>query len=103
MARFFNVLNMDIANVVELQHYMELEDMVPMVRKVERQIKIRGSVRPQISLASSSSVWTPNPKRKEDAQPKCFMHVEANHPRPRRRRLLIGKVKLIYNLYVIVI
>jgi hypothetical protein len=31
MARFFNVLKMEIANVVKLQHYMELEDMVHMV------------------------------------------------------------------------
>ena len=32
MARF---LNRDIANVVELQHYVELEDMVHMAIKVE--------------------------------------------------------------------
>ena len=30
MARFLNGLNRDIANVVELQHYVELEDMVHM-------------------------------------------------------------------------
>jgi len=34
MARFLNGLNWDIANVVELQHYMELEDMVHMATKV---------------------------------------------------------------------
>ena len=28
MARFLNGLNQDIANVVELQHYVELEGMV---------------------------------------------------------------------------
>jgi hypothetical protein len=28
MARFLNGLNRDIANMVELQHYVELEDMV---------------------------------------------------------------------------
>jgi len=39
MARFLNGLNRDIANVVELQHYMELEDMVHMAIKVERQLK----------------------------------------------------------------
>jgi hypothetical protein len=39
MERFLNGLNRDIANVVELQHYMELEDMVHMVMKVERQLK----------------------------------------------------------------
>ena len=35
MARFLNGLNWDIANMVELQHYVELEDMVPMTIKVE--------------------------------------------------------------------
>ena len=39
MARFLNGLNQDIANVVELQHYVELEDMVHMAIKVERQLK----------------------------------------------------------------
>jgi hypothetical protein len=39
MARFFNRLNRDIANVVELQHYVELEDVVRMAMKVERQLR----------------------------------------------------------------
>jgi len=38
MDRFLNGLNRDIANVVELQHYVELEDMVHMATKVERQL-----------------------------------------------------------------
>ncbi|KAK8560080.1 hypothetical protein V6N12_012883 [Hibiscus sabdariffa] len=37
MARFLNGLNTDIANVVELQHYVELDEMVHMAIKVERQ------------------------------------------------------------------
>jgi hypothetical protein len=43
IARFLNGLNMEIANVVELQHCVELEDMVHMATKVERQIKRKGS------------------------------------------------------------
>jgi len=35
MARFLKGLNREITNVVELQHYMELEDMVHMATKVE--------------------------------------------------------------------
>ena len=35
MVRFLNGLNRDIVNVVELQHYVELENMVHMVIKVE--------------------------------------------------------------------
>ncbi|KAK0591963.1 hypothetical protein LWI29_010878 [Acer saccharum] len=43
MARFLNGLNRDIANVVELQHYVELNDMVHMAIKVEQQLKRKGS------------------------------------------------------------
>ena len=43
MARFLNGLNQDIANVVELQHYVELENMVHMAIKVERQLKMKGT------------------------------------------------------------
>ena len=35
MEWFLNGLNRDIVNVVELQHYVELENMVHMVIKVE--------------------------------------------------------------------
>ena len=36
IARFLNGLNQDITNVVELQHYVELKDMVHMAIKVKR-------------------------------------------------------------------
>lgn len=36
MAHFLNGLNKDIANVVELQHYVELEDMLHVAIKVEK-------------------------------------------------------------------
>jgi hypothetical protein len=45
IARFLNGLNMEIANVVELQHCVELEDMVHMATKVERQKKSSESIR----------------------------------------------------------
>ncbi|KAK1558549.1 hypothetical protein Q3G72_003630 [Acer saccharum] len=45
MARFLNELHRDIANVVELQHYVELTDMVHMAIKVEQQLKRKGSTR----------------------------------------------------------
>ncbi|XP_052288004.1 uncharacterized protein LOC127899101 [Citrus sinensis] len=35
MARFLHGLNQDIVNVVDLKHYVELEDMVHMAMKVE--------------------------------------------------------------------
>jgi len=60
MARFLNGLNRDIVNVVELQHCVELEDMVHMAMKVEMQIKRRDSTRFQTNSTSSSSTWRPN-------------------------------------------
>uniref|UniRef100_A0A2N9FCV1 Reverse transcriptase domain-containing protein n=1 Tax=Fagus sylvatica TaxID=28930 RepID=A0A2N9FCV1_FAGSY len=45
MARFLSGLNRDIANVIELQHYVEIEDMVHMAMKVERQLKRKGTAR----------------------------------------------------------
>jgi hypothetical protein len=39
MAKLLNRLNKKIINVVELQHYVQLEDMVHMATKIERQLK----------------------------------------------------------------
>uniref|UniRef100_A0A2N9H063 RNA-directed DNA polymerase n=1 Tax=Fagus sylvatica TaxID=28930 RepID=A0A2N9H063_FAGSY len=61
MARFLNGLNRDIANVVELQHYVELEDMVHMAMKVERQLKRKGTARyTSVSNATWKSKWDRN-------------------------------------------
>jgi len=54
MTRFLNGLNRDIANILELQHCVKLEDMIYMEMKVERQIKRRGSTRFKTNSASSS-------------------------------------------------
>jgi len=53
------LLNQNITNVVELQHYMELKDMVHMAMKVERQLKRKGHVWPMFNSGSSSS-WKLN-------------------------------------------
>ncbi|XP_040948648.1 uncharacterized protein [Gossypium hirsutum] len=45
MARFLAGLNRDIANVVELQHYVEVVDMVHVAIKVEKQLKRKGTSR----------------------------------------------------------
>jgi hypothetical protein len=65
MARFLNGLNRDIANVVELQHYVELEDMVHMAMKVERQLK-RKNTRSFQNLGSSTP-WRSNGRKDEGA------------------------------------
>ena len=38
MVRFLNGLNHGIANIVEFQHYVEMEDLLHMAFKVESQL-----------------------------------------------------------------
>ncbi|XP_052487981.1 uncharacterized protein LOC128041720 [Gossypium raimondii] len=45
MARFLAGLNRDIANMVELQHYVDIVDMVHVAIKVEKQLKRKSSCR----------------------------------------------------------
>ncbi|XP_052477140.1 uncharacterized protein LOC128032566 [Gossypium raimondii] len=45
MARFIAGLNRDIANIVELQHYVEIVDMVHMAITVEKQLKRKSTTR----------------------------------------------------------
>ena len=55
MARFLAGLNREIQNVVELQHYVELEDMVHMAIKIENQVKRRGTSNTRSIPSPSSS------------------------------------------------
>ena len=45
MVRFLAGLNFEIRRVVELQHYVELDDMVHMAIKIENQLKRRGTAK----------------------------------------------------------
>ncbi|PKI44504.1 hypothetical protein CRG98_035091 [Punica granatum] len=58
MARFLAGLNREIQNAIELQHYVELEDMVHMAIKIENQFMRRGNTR--ASQSSSTSTWKSN-------------------------------------------
>ena len=62
MAQFLNGLNREIANMVELQHYVELEDKVHMAMKVERQLRCKSSSKfgAATNSNSSSSSWKSN-------------------------------------------
>ena len=51
ITRFLNELNREIINMVELQHYVELKNIVHMVTKIERQLKINGSIRQEGNLS----------------------------------------------------
>ncbi|KAL0462366.1 UNVERIFIED_CONTAM: Transposon Ty3-G Gag-Pol polyprotein [Sesamum latifolium] len=62
MARFLHGLNRDIANVVEMHHYVELEEMVHQAIKVEQQLKRRGLVR-RTSNSSTFGQWKNNPQK----------------------------------------
>ncbi|XP_016733322.1 uncharacterized protein [Gossypium hirsutum] len=66
MARFLAGLNSEISNVVELQHYVELEDMVHMAIKVERQQRRKSSSRGNTPFKSfSNPLGTLNNIRKQ--------------------------------------
>lgn len=69
MARFFNGLNKDIPNVMELQHYIKIEDMVHMAVKVDKQLTRKGSAKPSGYLGSSLG-WKSNFRRRGNAEVK---------------------------------
>lgn len=64
IARFLHGLNREIADVVEMQHYVELTDMVHQAIKVEQQLKQRNFPRKGPSSALINS-WRSSPKRDE--------------------------------------
>ncbi|KAL4352421.1 hypothetical protein GQ457_06G015380 [Hibiscus cannabinus] len=70
MARFLNGLNTGIANAVELQHYVELDDMVHMAVKIEHQQRRKFSARGNSTTFKSFSnpVHAPNNARKQAPQ-----------------------------------
>ncbi|KAK8544881.1 hypothetical protein V6N13_061536 [Hibiscus sabdariffa] len=66
MARFLTGLNTEIANVVKLQYYIELDEMVHMAIKVERQQRRKSSNQGNNPFKSSSnSLYTPEFSRKQ--------------------------------------
>jgi FtsP/CotA-like multicopper oxidase with cupredoxin domain len=85
MARFLNGLNRDIANVVELQHCIELEDM-HMAMKVERQLKRKVTAK---YTSVSSTPWKPKWDRndwavvKGKAEPRKGKDEETSKNKPK--------------------
>ncbi|RDX97027.1 hypothetical protein CR513_20245, partial [Mucuna pruriens] len=57
MARFIGGLKNEIVDVVKLQHYMEIEDLLHKAVQVERQLKSKSSSK---FASSSSSSWRSN-------------------------------------------
>ena len=59
MERFLNGLNHDITNIIELQHYVEMEDLLHMAIKVEGQLRRKGR-QSNTNFGQSSSSWKSN-------------------------------------------
>jgi hypothetical protein len=97
MARFLNGLNRDIANVVELQHYVELEDMVHMAIKVERQLKRKGTR--SFQNPSSSTSWKSNWRKDEGA----VLKSKTEPPKRREEVPVSTKVKLNPKLVIVIL
>ncbi len=93
MARFLHGLNRDISDVVELQHYAEMEDLVHQAIRVEQQLKRKGHSKKSSSNLNSSN-WrdkfkkegsssskdaTADPKGKASYIPKDTLSNTKNH------------------------
>jgi hypothetical protein len=72
MSRFLNGLNRYIANVVELQSYVDLEELVHLAIKVEGQLKRKGNTRSG-AYTGSFSGWRMNYRRERNAPTKPLM------------------------------
>ncbi|RDX82000.1 hypothetical protein CR513_37271, partial [Mucuna pruriens] len=81
MARFIGALKKEITDVVELQHYMEIEDLLHKEIQVERQLKSKNSSK---FASSSSSSWKSNWKNnKVVINPKDDMNVKYSNAPPK--------------------
>nr|XP_027076021.1 uncharacterized protein LOC113699863 [Coffea arabica] len=59
LARFLNGLRPEIAELVELQNYMDMPELIDKASKIERRLKRRGN--PRNPNFSATSVWRGNP------------------------------------------
>lgn len=76
MARFLHGLNHDIRDVVELHHYVELEELVHQAIKVEQQLKRKSTYKKYSSNYNSS--WKDKSKREGASLFKEKEHKEAS-------------------------
>ena len=67
--------------MLELQHYVELEDMVQIDIKIENQVKRWGNSNTRSSPSQSSSTWKSNQWRKEEKPPNGKPKVEQKQER----------------------
>jgi hypothetical protein len=93
ISRFLNGLNRDVTNVVELQSYVKLEELVHLAIKVEGQLKRKGSTR---SGAYSGSFlgWKMNYRRAGGVPLKPLVTSEATEPTSMKKQVLANDKKL---------
>ncbi|KAK5842784.1 hypothetical protein PVK06_005176 [Gossypium arboreum] len=78
MARFLAGLNRDIANIVELQHYVKVMDMVHMAIKVEKQLKRKGVSYPYST--SCTTKWSQGINKASIRSKDPVVATKPNHP-----------------------
>uniref|UniRef100_A0A2N9EGC5 CCHC-type domain-containing protein n=1 Tax=Fagus sylvatica TaxID=28930 RepID=A0A2N9EGC5_FAGSY len=76
MARFLSGLNRDIANVIELQHYVEIEDMVHMAMKLKQRERPKPPKGKDEGTSNKPKVES-QPSRNRDI--KCFKCLGSGH------------------------
>jgi len=92
MSRFLNGLNRDIANVVELQSYVDLE-LVHLAIKVEGQLKRKGNTRSRAYTRSSSS-WKMNYRREGSASSKPLVTSKVVEPTSMKKQVSANDQKI---------
>ncbi len=61
MAWFLKGLNVDITNIVELQHYVELDNMLNMAISIDKQLNKKKVMKFGVGMnAVTTSPWKPN-------------------------------------------
>ena len=93
MSRFLNGLNRDITNVVELQSYVDLEELVHLAIKVEGQLKRKGNTRSG-AYTGSSSGWKMNYRREGSASSKPLVTSKVAEPTFMKKQVSTNDKKL---------
>jgi len=93
MSRFLNGLNRDIANVMELQSYVDLEELVHLAIKVEGQLKMKGNTRSG-AYTRSSSGWKMNYRKEGSATSKPLVTFKVAEPNSMKKQVSTNDQKL---------
>jgi hypothetical protein len=93
ISRFLNGLNRDIANVMELQSYVDLEELVQLAIKVEGQLKRKGNTRSG-AYTGSSSGWKMNYRREGSSSSKPLVTSKVAEPTFMKKQVSTNDKKL---------